>query len=505
MVKQEKESEEKRLKWEYFTRNDAFVKERFLAKDYDHSQVCGIGNFDRLFAFFHQMDLFSLFDFKPEARQRIMIPTVLLLSTYSAKIICEMNSLNQVDMELFKDRALLEMIGFTGSQIEEGFSKRSEGKHLPFNVSILGKLMPDFSPAETNSLFSRQFALLAQKNFIPSGIFAADSTPLYVSFHSKYPNTGIIKKDGKRYRGYKLITLKYVGSFSPKARPKPEIFVAAILVPLNESENKYLLPLLEQARKNIGANKIKMVVVDRGFLSGENLWEVKHKYGTDFLIYSKSNMDVTKELKTRLKDAQDRQRRGLPEDKDLFFQKDNQHTVYGFNNLRWFWTYGDKEHQVEMKKKLYQKEKHFQTNPISGAIITRYKDKEDKNITLLSSRRFSQSFTPLDAITFYRKRQQIENAGFRELKQGYNIGNFPSRKYNGVFFHVLFTLLIFNFVSTFKTEVGGKTATLGLRRLHRSTSFVGLILHAGPHFGLFHPDEVLSWTGYAGKGYRAPP
>lgn len=319
MVEEEKEPEE-RLTWAYYTRNDAFVKKRFLAKDYDHSQVCGLGNFDRLFAFFHQMALFFLFDFKPQARQRIMIPTVLLLSTYSAKIICEMNSLNQLDMELFKNRALLEMIGFTGAQIEVGFSRRSKGRHLPFNVSTLGKLMPDFSLAETNSLFSRQFALLTQKRFVPSGIFAADSTPLYVSFHSKYPNTGVVKKDGKRRRGYKLITLKYVGSFSPKARAKPEIFVAAILVPLNEGENKYLLPLLEQARKNIGEDKIKMVVVDRGFLSGERLWEVKHKYKTDFLIYSKSDMDVTKELKTRLKETQDRQRKGLPEDKDLFFQ-----------------------------------------------------------------------------------------------------------------------------------------------------------------------------------------
>jgi hypothetical protein len=217
-------------------------------------------------------------------------------------------------------------------------------------------------------------------------------------------------------------------------------------------------------------------------------------------------MDVTKELKVRLKNAQERQRRGLPEDKDLFFQKDNQNTVYGFNNLRWFWTYGDEKHQKDLKKELYQKEKHFQTNPISGAIITRYKDKEDKKITLLSSKKFSQSFTPLDAIFFYRKRQQIENAGFRELKQGYNIGKFPSRKYNGVFFHVLFTLLVFNFVTTFKTETGGKTATLGLRRLHRTTSFVGLILYAWPHFGLFHPDEVFGWIGYAGqKVNRSPP
>lgn len=500
------DTEEKTIKWDYYTRNDAFVKERFIAKDYDRSAATGLGNFDRLFAFLCQMEFFSLFDLKPEARQRIMIPTALLLSTYSAKIICEMNSLNQMDMMLFKDKSLLEMIGFTGVQIDEGFSKRNKGRHLPFNVSTLGKLMPSFSLDEINSLFSNQFTLLARKGFIPSGIFAADSTPLYVSLHSKYPNTGVIWKDGRKYRGYKLITLKYVGSVSPKAKSKPEIFVAAILIPLNESENKYLLPLLEQARKNIGQDKIKMVVVDRGFLSGENLWEVKHKYKTDFLIYSKSNMDVTKELKGRLKEAQDRQKKGLPEDKDLFFQQDDQNTVYGFNNLLWFWTYGNQEHQIEMKKKIYQKEERVTTNPISGAIITQYKNKEDENITLLSSRKFSKDFTPLNAIFFYRKRQQIENAGFRELKQGYKIGKFPSRKYNGIFFHVLFTLLVFNFITAFKTETGGKTAMLGLRRLHRTTSSLALILFAWPHFGVFQPDEVFGWIGYTGKKVgRAPP
>ncbi len=497
MDKEEKE-QEKKLNWEYRTRNDAFVKKRFLAKNYDTSQVCGLGNFDEFFAFLYQMDFFSVFNFRPQVRQRIMIPTVLLLSTYSAKIIYEMNSLNQVDMELFRDRALLEKIGFTGSQIENGFSKRSRGRHLPFNVSTLGKLMPNFSLEEINSIFSKQFSLLAQKKFVPHGIFAADSTPLYVSFHSKYPNTGVVVKNRKRRRGYKLITLKFVGSFSPKARPKPEIFVAAIVVPLNENENKYLLSLLEQARNNIGPDKIKLVVVDRGFLSGENLWQVKHKYGTDFLIYSKSNMDVTKELKARLKDTQDRQRKGLPEDKDLFFQKDNENTVYGFNKLQWFWTYGDSRHQAEVKKKIYQKEKTFPTNPISGVIITRYKNKQNKNITLLSSRKFSDSFTPLDAISFYRKRQQIENAGFRELKQGYNIGKFPSRKFNGIFFHILFTLLVFNFITVFKTETGGKTAKMGLRRLHRTTTYVGLIIYAGKHFGLFYPQEVFSWIGYSG-------
>jgi hypothetical protein len=35
-----------------------------------------------------------------------------------------------------------------------------------------------------------------------------------------------------------------------------------------------------------------MIVADRGFW-----WELKKKFGIEFLIYSKSNMDVPKELK----------------------------------------------------------------------------------------------------------------------------------------------------------------------------------------------------------------
>jgi len=89
-----------------------------------------------------------------------------------------------------------------------------------------------------------------------------------------------------------LITLRYVGSFKEKEGKKEEglgVFVSGILVPLNENESKYLIELIEKGIKNIGENKIKMIV-DRGFFSGENLWEVKRRFGIDFLIYSKSNM-----------------------------------------------------------------------------------------------------------------------------------------------------------------------------------------------------------------------
>jgi len=100
-----------------------------------------------------------------------------------------------------------------------------------------------------------------------------------------------------------------------------------------------------------------------------------------------------------------------------------------------------------MKKNLYKKEKTFKTNLINGAIITRYKGEGGKTITLLSSKKFTNYFTPVDAVKIYKKRHQIENEGFRELKQGYKINKFPSRKFKSVYFHIIFTLLIYNFIN----------------------------------------------------------
>jgi hypothetical protein len=504
MDKREKE----KVNWRYYTRDDEYVKDKFLNKDFDTIETTGIGNFDGLFAFLLYINFFSLFDFRPSCRKRVMIPLIYLLSTYSLKVILRISSLNRIDSFLFKDRALLEMIGFTGVHFEEGFSRRNKGKHLPFNVSTLGKLIGDFSLSQTDTIFTNSLKLLSKNGFIKKGVFAIDSTPLYVSYASTdYENTGEIIKDGKKRKGYKLITLKYVGRVKEKEGKEegPGIFVSGIVVPLNESENKYLIPLIKKAIKNIGEGKIKMVVADRGFFSGNNLWELKRKFGIDFLIYSKSNMDVTKELKIKMKEYQERKKNKVPLPSDYFYQEDEENTIYGFNNLCWFWTYGDKTHQEDIKKKLYKKEKQFKTHPIAGAIITRYKGKKGKTITLLSSKKFSGSFTPLDAVKIYKKRHHIENEGFRELKQGYKINRFPSRKFSGVYFHIIFTLLIYNFINCFKTEKGDKLAGIGLIRLHDEISWYGVVIYAYPHFGIFEIKEIAEWFGYKGKGMRGPP
>jgi len=207
-----------------------------LNKDYEKTKVTGLGNFDGLFCFLIEVDFPSIFDFRPDCRQRVMIPLVYFLSTYSLKVICELDSLNRIEDQLFKDRALLELIGFTGTHFEEGFSKRSKGKHLPFHITTMGKLFRDFSLAQTQDFFANSFKPLFENRFIPKGTYIADASPFYVSCNAaNYDNTGVIRKDTENKRGYKLITLKYARENEEK--DEAEIFVAAIVVTFNHHES----------------------------------------------------------------------------------------------------------------------------------------------------------------------------------------------------------------------------------------------------------------------------
>ncbi len=71
--------------------------------------------------------------------------------------------------------------------------------------------------------------------------------------------------------------------------------LAMKLVPIQEYEGKWLVPLLEQAQQNLGTHAhIGTIVVDRGYLDGEDLWHV-HQTGVIFVICSKSNMAVTQD------------------------------------------------------------------------------------------------------------------------------------------------------------------------------------------------------------------
>src|SRR5260370_26567325 len=68
--------------------------------------------------------------------------------------------------------------------------------------------------------------------------------------------------------------------------------LAMKLVSIQEYEGRWLVPLLEQAQHNLGPHAhIGTIVVDRGYLDGEDLWQLHH-LGVRLVILGKANIAV---------------------------------------------------------------------------------------------------------------------------------------------------------------------------------------------------------------------
>src|SRR5258708_34046056 len=62
------------------------------------------------------------------------------------------------------------------------------------------------------------------------------------------------------------------------------------VVKIQEYEGSWLIPLLEQAQRNLGTHAhIGTIVIDRGYLDGEDLWQGR-QLGGFFVIVGKSKM-----------------------------------------------------------------------------------------------------------------------------------------------------------------------------------------------------------------------
>src|SRR5260370_36265671 len=76
------------------------------------------------------------------------------------------------------------------------------------------------------------------------------------------------------------------------------------VVKIQEYEGRWLVPLLAQAQANLGTRgHISTIVIDRGYLDGEEVWQV-HRQGIIFLVGGKAHTALTPEGQALAKDQQ---------------------------------------------------------------------------------------------------------------------------------------------------------------------------------------------------------
>jgi len=473
--------------WKHLTRNQKEVAKRLAhgdGCDYVHDGSWGF--FDRFMIFLKGVKYLATLDLDGEGYSRKMVTLAKLLLTYQTRVLLGIDSVNKIPHLLFGDIGLLMTLGWTAIQIQEGICKRGKGKHTgPIHKDTLPDCLERLSCEEITKCLNDGIKLLRKIGVKFSGDFAVDATDLITTNkckgrgakrieHKKRDKDGNLVTIPETIYGFKLLLVFDVHN---------RYVAAAKMVPIQQSENPLLLELVAQARKNIGKDVIKLVLVDRGFLDGGRLWTLKHKWGIDFVIPAKTNLIVTNDI---------RGMRDLPGDANLHRQtweteKGLIRTI-GVGGFRTFDEYHD------------PKRKRAKPEPINAVMVTCWDGKDykpGKEKVFLSSLEIS---TPRIIIDDYDLRSLIENCANRDLKQGWLINKYPKKQIDAIRAHVFLTIGMFNMSLAYRTEQGENIAEECIRRYRVKTMAAArhkCMIVCGEYYAIFDLEELMMLMGQA--------
>lgn len=468
--------ENSKIFWKFHQRNDKKVAGAVREGNIDTITGTGWGFLDNFFYFLYSTGFFKIIDIKSAGYKRIMLPLVMLITTYSMKILLGISSMNKIPSLLFREIALLSMIGFTATQIKNGSCARGKGKSIPINKNTLSRMLSRLTQAEVNDILDKTVQALAKKGFICGSTFILDATDIETT--EKCEGRGVKKVKKRRYLkqkqewieteeliyGYKLIVIWEKVS---------RVIVAAKVVKIADHESKHTLSLLAQAKRNIGKAKIRLLLIDNGFMDGKTLWIIKYKLGVDFIVRIRTNMHLASDARS----FRDSPFATIGEGRGL--------KVLGIASLTTYDQYGDEGHLKNRYKK------NFKPNLINCVMVTEWNGRQygpGHEKVFATSLDVTE---PLKIVDNYCLRSLIENTVFRELKQGWNLSKIPMKKKSAIVSHTILTLIMYSLNACFQTKLGRALTNKGIRRLRDEdmSTIHKLIVFSGEYFAIFDVEE----------------
>lgn len=483
----------------YLTRNQKEVAKRILDGQVTMVTSVSWAFFERFLVFLYELGFFGVIQVDGAYFYRKMISVALLIMTYEVKVLLGISSINQVPSRLFRDRALLLLIGYTADQLASGFCCRGyEDKQKPMHKNTLADAVEKLTAKEVEYILNEAVKRLAERGVFQqsAGHFALDSTDLETTEH--YTGAGkkkvTVRKRDKRGKLVEVVEYKYGFKLMVIYEVHLRLIVAAKVVPINQHESNFTLELLKQAIANVGEGVIQVLLIDRGFLDGEDLWTIRHTYHVHFVVPAKDNMHVTADARAFLEEkpdgeylfADERPGQGQRQSVACPGKQEGQVKLIGVKDVASYDQYGDAQHQKRINRK------DFEANPINVIVVTEWEGKPHKagkEPVFLTSLPVDQ---PLEVLDAYDLRSLIENCGFRELKQGWHMGKFPKKTAEAVRAHVFLTLVMFNMTNAYRTEIGQDLTKRGIRRQRLAWEDANKVLVvAGEYYAIFDIEELF--------------
>jgi len=478
------------------TRNQKEVAKRLVVGEVSMVGGTGWSFLEPFLAYLGELGFYEVIRVDGERFVRKMMGVSLLILTYEVKILLGLAGMNCVGKTLFRDIALLKLIGYTTQQLQTGFCNRGYGdKQKPMHKNVLADAVEKLTADELETILNKSIQRLVAKGVFAEsqGHFAMDGSDLETT--ARYRDAGMKTVTEKHWSrkekkvveiekivyGFKLLALYDVHL---------RLVVAVKVAQIQEHDSLFTRSLLQQGIANLGKGIIRVLLIDRGFLDGLTLWQIKHEDGIDFVIPVKSNMHVTADARAFL--------RQKPDDKFIFAadrpgegEKQTGHIkLIGIKSLTTYDQYGDEDHQQQSNRS------DFEGNPINAIVVTEFDSKvypHNKAKVFLTSLPVDD---PLAVIDLYDLRSLIENTLFRELKQGWFLGVFPKKSAAAVRGHVYLTILVFNLTNAFRTHTGQDLAKKGIRRQRRSWHCAHqVIVFAGEFYAVFDLETLFILLG----------
>lgn len=402
--------------------------------------------------------------------------------------------------ELLSDYGTMRLLGFSNKEYSEGLCARGKANQHGGEYKRRAGIMDIFTVTDNMARFCLKSVIGSHDGIVREQsrqgmqfgkIYALDSTIIQTS--ENYPGAGKTSREKESCKGSSpeyIYGFKLFVVYDIKTR----ITVAMHIVSAEEADSKYLFHMVEKAEQNLGKGKIEIIVVDRGFIDGHNLWRLKFEKGIDFIIPAKSNMIVWEDATGFRETAE---RAGMVE---TWQYGKGESGGYLVPNLL---SYGDYNKEPAKSKK------YRNGCAINAVVVTIWRGKRignGKEKVMLTS---LSGTSAIDVIRKYRLRSYIENCEFRELKQAAYLSRLPKRKgagtENSAYIHIAVSVIAYTIFYAFifwrkyrrKARTQLRKDPLNLREFRKQTKFRpnGIFILAGNDYAILSLYEVLEAIG----------
>jgi hypothetical protein len=531
-----------RLSWQAARRDDQQVAQAVHAGE-ELDAVFPLGEVGLLDEFYHFLDvtgvLVEIRALDLPGVERVFVPVVQFVLLYLLKTLLGIESMNALPALLFSNTAAMTLLGFNAHQIANGLTHRGDAqrtdhpKQGPLSPQCLAQNICKFTTAQMAGLFNGVVRRLVVVIGLTGDLTVAlDGSKVETT--RKYTGRGCLtvthkvteKGTGRRVKvatllfGWKVLVLIEVRTRLP---------LALHVVQIQEYEGAWLLPLVKQAQENLGERaRIVKLVIDRGYLDGEDLWAINQR-GITFVIVAKAGMVVREDAQAlaRTETAVERVRRVRHGHGRTATTETLTTRLVGIAGLTTYDDYSDPEPARHRNRADYVGQ------PINAVVVQTWENREspDGGTVYLTNGPVTDPFVVFDD---YDWRSVIENGIFKEGKHPWHLTHFPQKTEEAVVVHCFFTLTVMALCTAFRlwqvqdtqtappaltparpgrrqtapvplaiTLLGGEGTERWRRRLHAENRDY-VIVFVGVHYGIFHMSAFAVLAGLRIKSAGIP-